>query len=239
MSVDIVKNLSILRNRIEKICNKIKRDPSEITIVAVAKGVEPERIKEAIDNGIRIIGENRVQEATEKEKKIGNLCEWHMVGHLQTNKVKPALKIFSMIQSVDSLHLAQEIQKRASEMNKIAPILIEVNTSDEPTKFGVSSEGLFSLIKEIENMSALRLMGLMTLGPGLAVENPENSRPSFRKLYQLRDEAQKEFGCSLPYLSMGMSSDFEVAIEEGSNMLRIGTLIFGPRNEQKKFEKEM
>ncbi|MEO0072300.1 MAG: YggS family pyridoxal phosphate-dependent enzyme [candidate division WOR-3 bacterium] len=222
-------NFEAFFDRLQKACEKAGRNPQEITVVGAAKTVPYYVIDVAQELGLKIIGENRVQEAYEKYQHLGNKVSWHLIGHLQTNKVKKALEIFDMIQSVDSLHLALEIEKRASMMGKIVPVLIEVNTSGEPSKFGIEPGLVFALITEILNLPHLKLMGFMTLGPGLAVENPEHSRPCFRELYELREKVQKEFNLALPYLSMGMSSDFEVAISEGSNMIRIGTLLFGPR----------
>jgi pyridoxal phosphate enzyme (YggS family) len=228
MSV-IANNLERIKERIKSACARSNRKPEEINLVAVTKTVDIERIKEGITNGIKIIGENRVQEAKEKYLAIGNSVEWHMVGHLQTNKVKTALEIFSLIQSVDTIHLAEEIQKRTSALNKIIPILIEVNTSGEETKYGLNPEDLSSTITSIQTMSNISIQGLMTIGPGLAIENPEASRKSFQLLYELKNKVETEFKIKLPCLSMGMSTDFEIAIEEGSNMIRIGTAIFGER----------
>jgi pyridoxal phosphate enzyme (YggS family) len=228
MSV-IANNLERIKERIKSACARSNRKPEEINLVAVTKTVDIERIKEGITNGIKIIGENRVQDAKEKYSTIGDSVEWHMVGHLQTNKVKTALEIFSLIQSVDTIRLAEEIQKRASALNKKIPVLIEVNTSGEETKYGLNPEDLSSTITSIQTMSNISIQGLMTIGPGLAIENPEASRKSFQLLYELKNKVETEFKIKLPCLSMGMSTDFEVAIEEGSNMIRIGTAIFGER----------
>jgi len=225
----IGQNLEILKTRIDYACTKAGRPSHRITLIAVTKTVPVETIELALDAGIKTIGENRVQEAQEKFSLIGNKVEWHLIGHLQTNKVKKALEIFSMIQSIDSLHLAAEIEKRANALNKTVPVLIEVNTSQEATKFGVNPNELYGLIKDMLPLSHLQISGLMTIGPGLAIEDKEKSRPCFRLLYELRQKSETEFGIKLPYLSMGMTSDFEVAIEEGSNMIRIGTAIFGQR----------
>lgn len=225
----IAENLARIKERINSVCAKVNRKPEDINLVAVTKTVDTERIKESIANGIKIIGENRVQEAKEKYPAIGNSVEWHMVGHLQTNKVKTALEVFSLIQSVDTIHLAEEIQKRALAISRIVPILIEVNTSGEETKYGLNPDELSSVISSIQTMPNLSIKGLMTIGPGLAIENPEASRKSFQMLYELKNRVETEFKLKLPYLSMGMSSDFEIAIEEGANMIRIGTAIFGER----------
>jgi pyridoxal phosphate enzyme (YggS family) len=223
-------NLGIINEKIEQSARKVGRNPTEISLVAVTKTIPSEKIQAAVDAGIKVIGENRVQEAILKYPDIGNRVEWHLIGHLQTNKIKKVLEIFSMIQSIDSLYLAQEVEKRASSVNKIMPVLIEVNTSGEMTKFGVEQSQLSDLTKDILNLPHLKLIGLMTIGPGLAIEDKEQSRPCFQMLYQLRQKLEHQFSINLPYLSMGMSSDFEVGIEEGSNMVRIGTAIFGSRS---------
>jgi len=224
--VDIRENINRLKERIEKAANRVNRNPDEITLVAVTKTVPPDIILQAIDCGIKIIGENRVQEAKEKFNIIGNRVQWHMVGHLQTNKVKDALKIFSLIHSLDSIKLAEEIEKRATNT---AECLIEVNTSGEPTKFGIKPEDLFKFYEDLKNFKKIKVLGLMTIGPGWAITDPEASRSSFKLLHDLRDELAQAFDQDFPILSMGMTSDFEIAIEEGSNMIRIGTAIFGPR----------
>lgn len=224
--MSIMNNIKNLRTRIEIAAAKADRNPDEVTIVAVAKTVPIPRIEEAIDCGIRIIGENRVQEASKKFSVLHNRVDWHMVGHLQTNKTKEALKIFTMIQSLDSLKLAQEIDKRAT---KRIDCLIEVNTSKEPSKFGMPPEELFDFYETIKTLQNIHVLGLMTIGPGWAIQDPEASRPCFSMLRDLRDELSQEFDQPFPVLSMGMTSDFEVAVETGSNMVRIGTAIFGPR----------
>jgi pyridoxal phosphate enzyme (YggS family) len=226
----IKQNLMDLQARIGRSCSKVGRSTDEIILVAVTKTISIERIEAAIDVGITIIGENRVQEAIEKYRAIGDKVEWHLVGHLQTNKVKKAMEMFTLIQSIDSLYLAAEVEKRANAQGKEIQVLIEANTSGEDTKFGVKPGDLFRLIKDMMPFIHLNISGLMTIGPGLAIEDKEKSRPCFRTLYELRQNAEAEFGIKLPYLSMGMSSDFEVGIEEGSNMIRVGTAIFGERS---------
>lgn len=225
---EIEENLSRLRAKIFKACEKVKRNPQEIKIVAVTKNVSVEKIEQALACGIEIIGENKVQEAQAKYDRMDKKALWHLVGHLQTNKVKKALEIFDMIQSVDSLNLAEEIDRRAKEKDKIFPILIEVNTSGEPTKYGVKPEQTENLIREMQKLENLKIRGLMTVGP--ASEDKQKVRQAFRQLRVIYEKLErvKIPNLHLEYLSMGMSSDFEEAIEEGSNMLRIGTAIFGP-----------
>lgn len=222
----ISDNILKLKERIKIAAERAGRDPEEISIVAVTKTVPPEKIEEAIKAGIKIIGENRVQEAKEKFAIIGNRVQWHLVGHLQTNKVRDALKIFSLIHSLDSFKLALEIEKRAE---RPVDCLIEVNTSKEPTKFGIQPGEIFDFYDSIKNLKKIRVLGLMTIGPGWALQDPEASRPCFKTLHDLRDELSQAYDQEFPILSMGMTSDFEVAIEEGSNMIRVGTAIFGPR----------
>jgi pyridoxal phosphate enzyme (YggS family) len=224
--MSIRDSVDALRKRIEKAATRAQRDPDEITIVAVTKTVPVSRIEEAISCGIRIIGENRVQEASHKFTDIGNRVAWHMVGHLQTNKAKKALEIFNMIQSLDSLRLAQEIDKRA---DKNIDCLIEVNTSKEASKFGLDVADVLDFYASLKKLRKINVLGLMTIGPGWAVQDPEASRRCFRILRELRDEMAQEYDRPFPLLSMGMTSDFEVAIEEGSNMVRVGTAIFGAR----------
>lgn len=222
----IQENIERLRTRIHAVAVRADRNPDEITIVAVAKTINTAKIEEAIACGIRIIGENRVQEARQKHNIIGDKIDWHMVGHLQTNKVKEAVKIFRMIQSLDSLRLAREIEKRADEQ---IDCLIEINTSKEASKFGLAPNEIFDFYGNIAELKKVNVLGLMTIGPGWAIDDPEASRSCFRMLRDLRDELSQECDRPFPVLSMGMTSDFEVAIEEGSNMIRIGTAIFGPR----------
>lgn len=224
--MSIKDNVERLRMQIDRAASRADRDPDEITVVAVAKSFPPERIEEAFACGIKIIGENRVQEASKKHSVIGDKVDWHMVGHLQTNKVKEALKIFKMIHSLDSLRLAEEIDKRAT--GKIE-CLIEVNTSKEPTKFGISPNEIFDFYETIKKYRMIDVQGLMTIGPGWAIEDPEASRLCFHMLRDLRDEMSQEFDRPFPILSMGMTADYEVAIAEGSTMVRIGTAIFGLR----------
>lgn len=220
------ENLKQVKKRILAACGRVGRGPIDVRLVAVTKEVKPELIVEGIDLGIKEIGENRVQEARSKFDCVKRNVVWHMIGHLQRNKVKAALELFDMIQGVDSLRLAEEISKRA---DRVVGILAEVNTSGEATKFGIEPEQTYDLVKNIIRLPNLRLMGLMTIGPGWAITDPEASRPCFRLLVDLKKKIEDQFSISLPILSMGMSSDFEVAIEEGSTMVRVGSAIFGPR----------
>jgi len=225
----IAENLKRLEERIEKAALISGRKKEDIILVAVTKNVEPERIIEGIAAGIKIIGENRIQEAEEKFKFITRDVEKHLVGHLQTNKVKKTLELFDLIQSVDSLHLAQEISKRAEEKGRFAEVLIEVNASGEVSKYGVKSEEVSNLVEQISELGNVKIKGLMTVG--LLTDEMDKVRPCFvklRSLFEFLKNLKKE-NVEMKYLSMGMSSDFEMAIEEGANMIRVGTAIFGAR----------
>jgi hypothetical protein len=225
----IEENIRSIWSRIEKAAEKTGRDKEDIKLVAVTKTVEVERIKEAIKCGIKIIGENKVQEAESKFVQITEKVEKHLVGHLQTNKAKKGVELFDFIQSVDSQHIAQEISKRAFQMGKVMEVLVEINTSGEKSKFGIDPDQAWSFVKSISNLGGIKIKGLMTIG--LFSDNPEDARPCFKKLKAIFDKLKSEniHNIEMEYLSMGMTDDFEIAIHEGSNMVRIGTGIFGPR----------
>ncbi len=208
---------------------KTGRQLEDITLVAVSKMVPPAKINEAITAGIRIIGENKFQEAQQKFNEVEKVS-WHMIGHLQTNKVKYAIKLFDLIQSVDTYHLAQEINKRAGKNEKKVPVLIEVNTSGEESKYGCNPEEAEDLVFRVSQLPSVEVKGLMTIG--LFSEDPALVRPCFIKLREIFEnlKTQNIPNVKIDTISMGMSADFELAIEEGSNMVRIGTAIFGPRN---------
>ena len=226
----IKDNIAKVRERIAQACLRAKRDLSEVKIVVVTKGRDIEITSESVYFGFSELGENRVQEAVLKYKDkrlaIGNMpVVWHMIGHLQRNKVRDAVRIFGLIQSVDSLRLLKEIDKEAAKIRKVQGILLEVKTSPEATKFGLKPEELLLVAKEAVGLKNVSLKGLMTIAPYAA--DPEESRPYFKKLRELRDDINslKLTAYSLQ-LSMGMSDDFEVAIEEGSTMVRLGRAIF-------------
>jgi len=223
---NIAANIKGIIHKIKLAAERVGRKEESVKLVAVTKTVDVSRIKEAIRAGIKIIGENRVQEAREKFKDIGKEIEWHLIGHLQTNKVKYIFDIFSLIHSVDSLLLSEEIQRRAENKGLETDILIEVNLSGEKTKFGILPEKAINFVKDISRFKNINIMGLMTIPP--FSESPEDSRKYFKMLRMLRDDIQKE-GIEMKELSMGMSNDFEVAVEEGATMVRIGTAIFGER----------
>ncbi len=227
----IQENLSALRADIMKICQACGRNPEDITLVGVTKFATGEDIREAIQAGLTDIGENKAQVARDKFLTLKDLTarvKKHMIGHLQTNKVKLVLDLFDMIQSVDSLHLAQEIQKQAEKRQHRTDILIQVDCAGEEQKFGVPEQEAMGLIEQVSRMNRIRICGLMTIAP--FTEDTEVIRNCFRKAKALYDKAGTEFRpvphVELRYLSMGMTHDYTIAIQEGSNMLRIGTAIF-------------
>jgi len=221
-NLPIPERIEVIRD----IIYKETENPSSLKIIGATKGIDIERIKVAYEKGIKIFGENRVQEA---EKKIFSFKEpeWHMIGHLQRNKVKKALYIFDMIQSVDSVKLAEEIDKIASKMNKKIKILIEVNTSGESTKYGFRREELLREFEKILSLKNLDIKGLFTIG--VYPPDEKKSRKSFSDLRELRDKLEREYNLKLEELSMGMSEDFIYALKEGATMIRLGRIIFGER----------
>ncbi len=225
----IKDNIKNINNRIKLACKRSNRDPSEITLVCVTKGIDPYRISEIFVHGIKDIGENKIQEALKKKNDVLPGAKWHMVGHLQTNKVKDAINLFELIHSVDSLELASKIDKEAKKLGKVVDILIQVNTSGEETKYGVKPEEVSNFLREVSALTNVKVLGLMTITP--LVEDPETVRPYLRRLREIQEEVKGENipNIEMRYLSMGMSQDFEVAIEEGANMIRIGTAIFSEK----------
>ncbi|KPJ61674.1 MAG: hypothetical protein AMJ46_00950 [Latescibacteria bacterium DG_63] len=226
---ELTARLQSLHERVELAASRVGRSASDVTVVAVVKTVPVPLIEEAIEAGITHIGENRVQEASQKFESIGRKVTWHMVGHLQRNKVKRALEIFDVIQSVDSVRLARAISERALATQRVADVFLEVNTSGEETKYGFRPGELCAAAEQICQLDGLRVRGLMTVGP--FVEDAEEVRRSFVLLRGLRDKisALGLTNVETNVLSMGMTSDFEVAIEEGATMIRVGTAIFGAR----------
>jgi len=223
---EIKENLLRVMEKIEKAARKMGRDPNEIKLVAVSKTVEVARIKEAIEAGISILGENYVKEAQKKIEEIGRPVSWHFIGHLQSNKAKYAIRLFDMIHSIDSFPLAEELDRRAEQADRLIKVMIEINLSKEATKFGTDEEMVLNLAKRIQNLKHLSLEGLMTMPPYF--DSSEMSRPYYVALRELKERMIKE-GIPMEELSMGMSNDFEVAIEEGATYVRVGTAIFGAR----------
>ena len=203
--------------------------PPGVELEAAAKARTPAEVLEVIEAGVRIVGENYVQEAQAALAVIGRRVRWHLIGHLQTNKVKKAVEVFDLIETVDSLKLGQEIDRRAGALEKTMSVLIEINSGREPQKFGVLPEDTAGLIRELSRLSHIRVEGLMTMGPETG--DPEESRPYFRLTRELFDQIKKLAlpGVAMIRLSMGMSHSYRVAVEEGANLVRIGTKLFGPR----------
>ncbi|AEE91630.1 conserved protein of unknown function [Tepidanaerobacter acetatoxydans Re1] len=223
------ENIANIKSRIKFAAERAGRNPENIDIVAVTKTIPPEIIQKAVDSGLVLLGENRVQEARDKKELVNGNVQWHLIGHLQRNKVKMALGLFSMIQSIDSLPLAEEIQKRAEQIQQTVDVLVQVNIGREKTKYGVDPDNTKSFIEKIALFPNLRVRGLMAIAP--FKQNPEDVRPYFRQLREIFKNIKQTHidNVNMEYLSMGMSNDFEVAVEEGANMVRIGTGIFGVR----------
>lgn len=223
----IRENLLAIRQRIERARRNAPNPKEEVLLVGVTKGVGVTQIREALRSGLEAVGENRVQEAREKVALLGGATHWHMVGHLQRNKVKEAIRLFELIHSVDTLPLAQAIEKEAARVGKEVPILLQVNLHGKKTQFGVDADAADRLATEIAALEHVKLQGVMTLAPWEA--HPEDARPFFRRLWELRGALEKKGNprIEMHTLSMGMSQDFEVAVEEGSNLVRIGRAIFG------------
>jgi len=225
----IWKNWKNLQERLAQAAQRADRDPREITVVAVTKTRTPAEIEAALRSGIHIVGENRIQEADAKKGQVKAAAQWHLIGHLQTNKAKKAVELFDLVQSVDSLRIATALDKRSAQAGRILDILLQVNTSGISHQAGTSPEALEELVGQIAGLSHLRIRGLMTIG---ALSTDESLvRSCFARLRQLRDQilAASMDGVEMKYLSMGMSGDFELAIAEGANLLRLGTTLFGPR----------
>jgi len=225
----IKSNLARIRERIESAARRAGRDPGTIRLVAVSKTVAPERIREAVESGVHILGENYLQEAQGKIEVLGAGISWHFIGHLQKNKAKYAIRLFDLIHSVDSIALAEELNRAGQKQGKVQAILLQVDLSGEETKFGASEGEIFQMAERISGLKGVFVRGLMAMPP--FSDDPEDSRPYFQKLRALRDRLarMKIPGVFAEELSMGMSGDFEVAIEEGATLVRIGTAIFGPR----------
>ncbi len=226
-------NLKEIENRVQAACDRAGRSRDEVTLIAVSKTKPIEDLTEIYNAGVRDFGENKVQELTDKIEKMPNDIKWHMIGHLQRNKVKYIIDKVELIHSVDSFRLAEEINIQAKKKGIVVPILVEVNIADEESKFGVSKEDAMELVKQIATLDGLTVKGLMSIAP--YVVDSEENRPYFHKIKDLSVDISNENidNVSMDILSMGMSGDFEVAIEEGATMVRVGTGIFGERNYNK------
>ncbi len=227
--MSVADNLKHVRDRIASAAKRAGRDPSTVSLIVVTKTIDTGRIREAVAAGAAILGENRVQEAKEKIEQLGPIARWHLIGHLQTNKAKYAVKLFDLIHSVDNIGLAREIDKQAAKISKVQDILIEVSIAGEAAKAGVAIPETTALVREAAALRNISIKGLMTVPPLL--DDPEAVRPYFRQLREMAAgiAAERIPGVTMQELSMGMSGDFEAAVEEGATMVRVGTAIFGER----------
>jgi hypothetical protein len=225
---DVARRLQDVRGRIAAACDRARRDPGSVRLVAVSKTVPVASIREAMAAGQTLFGENRVQEALAKIGEAGPAARWHLVGHLQTNKARHAAGAFELIHGVDDRELAEELDRRAGGKGTTQPVLVQVNLAGEPTKAGADESEVLPLVAAVAGMAHLDLRGLMIIPP--PAHDPENSRPWFRRVRELRDRAANHLGRELPELSMGMTDDFEVAIEEGATLVRVGRAVFGERS---------
>ena len=225
--VDITANLKSVQQKIAAACDRARRATTEVQLLAVGKKFSAEVIHEAADCGLTLFGENRVQEAMAKIPDCPGHLRWHFIGNLQTNKCRDAVALFDMLHAVDSLHLTKELNKRCEQAAKVMPILLEVNVSGEGSKHGFTPETAMNSMEALLNFPQLELHGLMTMAP--YSRQPESSRPYFKKLCELKVDCEDKLGAPIPELSMGMSGDYEIAIEEGATLIRLGTVLFGPR----------
>ena len=228
--MDLSENIRKVRERIAAACERAGRAPEAVELLAVSKTHPPESIRAAADCGQILFGESKIQEAKVKIPLCPGKCHWHYIGHLQSNKVRDAVELFQMIESVDSLALAREISRRCEQSARPMPVLLEVNVAGESSKFGYAPERLLVDLKELNALPRIEIHGLMAVPP--FATDPEKVRPYFRRLRELKGECEKILGAPLPHLSMGMSGDFEAAIEEGATLVRIGTALFGARTKR-------
>ena len=226
--MDLAANLETIRQRIRTACERAGRNPDSVTLLAVTKTQPPEIVKAAAELGLLLFGENKVQEAKVKIPLCPGKLRWHFIGHLQSNKCRDAVELFKMIQSVDSLSLAQEINKRSEQASRTMPVLLEVNVAGEASKFGYRPEQLLAELKELNALPRIEIHGLMTVPPWSA--EAEKARPHFRRLREIKAQCEQILGAPLPDLSMGMSGDFEIAIEEGATLVRVGSALFVERD---------
>jgi len=230
--MDIAANIQRIQERIAAACERARRDPAGVQLVAVSKGQPADAVRAAAEAGLTLFGENKVQEGKIKIGQCPSRLHWHMIGHLQSNKARDAVHFFEMIESVDSLELAVEINKWADRSAKTVRILLEVNVAGESSKFGYPPERLVAELMQINALPKIEIHGLMTVAPWSP--EPEKVRPIFRRLRELKEQCDAILGAPLPHLSMGMSGDFETAIEEGATLVRIGSALFGPRSKPPK-----
>lgn len=219
--IDIAANLRAVEETVAAACRRAGRAPDDVLLIAVSKTVDLERIRAAVAAGARALGENRVQEAKDKIEALGHPVPWHLIGSLQTNKARDAVQLFDCIHSIDRIDLARELDRRAQALGRTVRGLLQVNLGDEPQKGGAAPDDVKRLLDDTAAMPRLEIVGLMAIPPH--TEDPEGARPHFKRLRELRD------ALGLPHLSMGMSADFAIAIEEGATMVRVGTSVFGAR----------
>ena len=227
MSSDLENRYAVILKRIRAACDRAGRYPASVQLLAVSKTQQPDDVAAVAALGIDTFGENRVQEARGKIPLCSSRLHWHLIGHLQSNKAREAVHLFEMIHSVDSLRMLETLDRFAADEGRSLPVCLEVNVSGERSKFGLSPEQLQTTVEAANKLFNVEIVGLMTIPP--IAENPEEARPFFRALRELRDRLSAESGLALPELSMGMSHDFEIAIEEGATWIRLGTLLFGSR----------
>jgi pyridoxal phosphate enzyme (YggS family) len=225
----VANRLARVRARITAAALRSERDPSDVRLIAVSKGMPAARVDAAIDAGVEDIGENRIQEAADKQLEVRNAARWHLIGHLQTNKAARAAALFDFVHSVDSLRVADALSTHRPPGRDPIGVLLEVELTGLPTRYGVAESDVEAVVQQLVNVPAIHLMGLMTIAP--FSDDPEDARASFVRLRHIRDHMEHATGWALPELSMGMSNDFEIAIEEGATMVRIGRAIFGERVE--------
>jgi len=225
--VSFADNLNLIQQRIRDACQRAGRDENSVQLLAVSKTHPAEAIQETVNAGQIFFGESKIQEAKAKIPLSPGKARWHFIGHLQSNKVRDAVELFEMIQSVDSLNLAKEISKRCEQAAKTMPILLEVNVAGEGSKFGYKPEQLLAELEKINSLPKIEVHGLMAIPP--YATDAEKSRPYFQRLRELKSQCEEILAATLPHLSMGMSGDFEIAIEEGATIVRVGTALFGAR----------
>jgi pyridoxal phosphate enzyme (YggS family) len=227
---EVETRLADIQRRITAACERAGRNPESVRLLAVTKTLGPDTVQEAVAAGLSLFGESRIQEARQKIPQCSSALHWHYIGHLQTNKAREAVRLFEMIHAVDSLRLLECLDRVAQEEGRTLPVCLEVNVSGERSKFGLSPDEMPAVLARAATLFRVQVAGLMTIPP--IAEDPEEARPFFRRLRELRDRWQAEAGVLLPELSMGMSHDFEIAVEEGSTWVRVGALLFGPRKKK-------
>jgi hypothetical protein len=223
----VANRLDRVRTRITAAALRAERDPRDVRLIAVSKGMPAARVDAAIEAGVEDIGENRIQEAADKQREVRNAARWHLIGHVQTNKAARAAALFDFVHSVDSLRVADALSTHRPPGRDPIGVLLEVELTGLPTRYGVAESDVESVVQQLVNVPAIHLMGLMTIAP--YSDDPEDARASFIRLRHIRDHMEHATGWALPELSMGMTNDFEVAIDEGATMVRIGRAIFGER----------